>query len=55
MAQAATGSGAIASGIAEVAAAAQATTSGVTDSQRTADELAQVSADLHRIAAQFRV
>jgi methyl-accepting chemotaxis protein len=53
--EAAAGSGEIAQNITGVATAAQSTNSGVTEAQRAAHELAQMSEDLQRVVGQFRV
>ncbi|SDZ10231.1 methyl-accepting chemotaxis protein [Micromonospora pattaloongensis] len=52
---AATGSTEIASNIASVAAAAGATTQGVTEAQHAAEELARMSDDLQQVVGRFRV
>jgi methyl-accepting chemotaxis protein len=55
VAEAAIGSSDIAQNITGVAAAAQSTSAGVAESQRAAQELAQMSSDLQRVVSQFRV
>ena len=55
MAEAATGSAAIALNITGVASAAQATNAGVDESQRAAQELAQMSEELQQIVGHFTV
>jgi methyl-accepting chemotaxis protein len=52
--EAATGAGEIARSITGVASAAQSTNAGVGESQRAAEELAQMSADLQQLVGQFR-
>jgi methyl-accepting chemotaxis protein len=54
VAEAADGSGQIAENITGVAAAAQATTAGIADSQIAANELARMATDLQSVVGQFR-
>ncbi|SHN47953.1 hypothetical protein SAMN05443668_13056, partial [Cryptosporangium aurantiacum] len=53
--EASTGATSIAHNIAGVAAAAQTTTTTVLDTQRSAEELARMSADLQAIVTRFRI
>jgi methyl-accepting chemotaxis protein len=54
VAEAATGATEIASNITGVATAAQSTSAGVSESRRTAEDLARMSGDLQQLVGQFR-